>query len=124
MLSRRNHLSHVDSGASPSLDTEHTTDVLVVGFGAAGACAALEARESGADVLVVDRFNGGGATALSGGIIYAGSGTFVQRQAGVTDTREGMLAYLRHEVGDSVKPETLQRFVADSPSMIDLLADQ
>ena len=124
MMSRRNYPSHVDSDASTSPDTELATDVLVVGFGAAGACAALEARESGADVLVVDRFNGGGATALSGGIIYAGSGTFVQRQAGVDDTPEGMLAYLRQEVGDSVKPETLQRFVADSPSMIDWLADQ
>jgi glycine/D-amino acid oxidase-like deaminating enzyme len=32
------------------------TDVVVVGFGAAGACAALEAAEAGADVVVLDRF--------------------------------------------------------------------
>jgi len=73
--------------------------------------------------LAVDRFNGGGSTALSGGIIYAGGGTFVQRQAGVEDTEEGMLTYLRHEVGNAVSPETLRRFVADSPPMIDWLAD-
>jgi 3-oxo-5alpha-steroid 4-dehydrogenase len=100
-----------------------STDVLVVGFGAAGACAALEAKEAGADVLAVDRFNGGGATALSGGIIYAGGGTSVQRQAGVDDTADAMLTYLRREVGDAVRPETLERFVASSPSMIDWLAD-
>lgn len=100
-----------------------STDVLVVGFGAAGACAALEAKETGADVLVVDRFNGGGATAISGGIIYAGGGTSIQRQAGVEDTGEGMLSYLRREVGDAVRPETLERFVATSPSMIDWLVD-
>lgn len=99
-----------------------STDVLVVGFGAAGACAALEARAAGAEVLAVDRFNGGGATALSGGIIYAGGGTSVQRRAGVDDSTGGMLAYLRQEVGDSVRPETLQRFVADSAAMIDWLA--
>jgi len=41
-------------------------DVVIVGFGAAGACAALAARESGADVLAIDRFNGGGSTELPG----------------------------------------------------------
>ena len=100
-----------------------STDVLVVGFGAAGACAALEAKEAGADVLAVDRFNGGGAMALSGGIIYAGGGTSVQHQAGVDDTADAMLTYLRREVGDAVRPETLERFFASSPSMIDWLAD-
>ena len=39
-----------------------TADVVVVGYGAAGLCAALEARAQGADVLAIDRFNGGGAT--------------------------------------------------------------
>lgn len=97
------------------------TDVLVVGFGAAGACAALEAKETGADVLVVDRFNGGGATAISGGIIYAGGGTAVQRAAGVDDSSDAMLTYLRHEVGDAVRDETLQRFAASTPAMIDWL---
>jgi 3-oxo-5alpha-steroid 4-dehydrogenase len=101
---------------------ESTTDVLIVGFGAAGACAALEARQAGADVLVVDRFNGGGATAISGGIIYAGGGTAVQRHAGIDDTCDEMLAYLRHEVGDGVRDETLQKFAASTPAMIDWLA--
>jgi 3-oxo-5alpha-steroid 4-dehydrogenase len=104
-------------------ETHIGTDVLIVGFGAAGACAALEAREGGADVLVVDRFNGGGATALSGGIIYAGGGTSVQRRAGVHDTGDGMLTYLRHEVGDAVRDETLQRFASSTAPMIDWLSD-
>ena len=47
-------------------------DVVVVGFGAAGACAALEATAVGRDVVVLDRFAGGGATALSGGVIWTG----------------------------------------------------
>ena len=65
-----------------------TADVIVVGYGAAGVCAALEARARGADVLAIDRFNGGGATQVSGGIIYAGGGTWVQREAGVDDTAD------------------------------------
>ncbi|WP_040788289.1 FAD-binding protein [Nocardia paucivorans] len=96
-------------------------DVVVVGYGAAGAAAALQASEDGAQVLVLDRFAGGGATALSGGIIYAGGGTWVQRAAGVRDTPEAMLAYLEREVGDAVTPETLRRFVEGSPAMIDWL---
>jgi 3-oxo-5alpha-steroid 4-dehydrogenase len=41
----------------------HTAyDVVVVGFGGAGASAAIEAHDGGAKVLVVDRFDGGGAT--------------------------------------------------------------
>lgn len=102
--------------------TSVTTDVVVVGYGAAGTCAAITARELGAEVIAVDRANGGGATAISGGIIYAGGGTSVQKDAGVHDTPEQMLDYLRLEVGDAVAPDTLQRFVDGSPEMIDWLA--
>ncbi|KIU15360.1 FAD-binding protein [Mycolicibacterium llatzerense] len=100
-----------------------TADVVVVGYGAAGVCAALEARAQGADVLAIDRFNGGGATQVSGGIIYAGGGTWVQREAGIDDNADAMYTYLRAEVGDSVRPETLRRFVDGSPAMIDWLTE-
>ncbi|GAA2400840.1 FAD-binding protein [Mycolicibacterium llatzerense] len=100
-----------------------TADVVVVGYGAAGVCAALEARAQGADVLAIDRFNGGGATQVSGGIIYAGGGTWVQREAGIDDSADAMYTYLRAEVGDSVRPETLRRFVDGSPAMIDWLTE-
>lgn len=101
-----------------------TADVVVVGYGAAGVCAALEARAQGADVLAIDRFNGGGATQVSGGIIYAGGGTWVQREAGIDDSADAMYTYLRAEVGDSVRPETLRRFVDGSPAMIDWLTER
>ncbi len=96
-------------------------DVVVVGFGAAGVCAAITAREQGAEVVALDRANGGGATALSGGIIYAGAGTSVQQQAGVEDSFEQMLAYLRLEVGDAISQQTLESFVRGSPEMISWL---
>ncbi len=99
-------------------------DVVVVGFGAAGACAAIEASDAGADVLVVDRFEGGGATALSGGVVYAGGGTSVQREAGVEDTPEAMLAYLEREVGDAVRPDTLRAFCDGSSAMVEWLRQQ
>lgn len=63
----------VDDAAAVAWTEE--ADVVVVGWGAAGACAAIEARAQGASVIVVDRFEGGGASALSGGVVYAGGGT-------------------------------------------------
>ncbi len=90
-------------------------DVVVVGFGAAGACAALEA---GCDVVVLDRFTGGGATALSGGVIYAGGGTRWQREAGLADSPGAMFAYLSTEVGDAVSPGTLREFCVGSAEML------
>jgi 3-oxo-5alpha-steroid 4-dehydrogenase len=98
--------------------TDLVADVVIVGFGAAGACAAIEAADAGADVLVVDRFQGGGASAVSGGVVYAGGGTAQQRDAGVEDTADEMYAYLRQEAGDVVSEQTLRRFCDGSTEMI------
>ncbi|TQR86570.1 FAD-binding protein [Mycobacterium hodleri] len=99
-------------------------DVIVVGFGAAGAAAAIEAADQGARVLVLDRGYGGGATALSGGIVYAGGGTQEQRDGGYSDTVDDLKAYLAQEVGDAVSEETLDRFCAESPGLITWLKEQ
>ncbi|SDT52430.1 FAD-binding protein [Actinoplanes derwentensis] len=99
-------------------------DVVVVGFGAAGACAAIEAAASGASVLVVDRFGGGGATAISGGVVYAGGGTRQQRSAAITDTPIAMYEYLHREVQGAVSDRTLRRFCDESPAMLAWLEEQ
>lgn len=97
-------------------------DVVVVGFGAAGGAAALEAHERGAKVLVIERFEGGGSTGNSGGVIYAGGGTRYQKDAGVEDTPENMFNYLKQECGDAVSDETLRRFCEESVENIEFLA--
>lgn len=107
-----------------ALPWSETCDVLVVGWGAAGACAAIEARSRGASVTVVDRFEGGGASALSGGVVYAGGGTPYQQQAGFADTPQAMQAYLRQEVMDAVREATLQRFCEDSAGNLAWLEQQ
>lgn len=72
-----------------------SAEVVVVGYGIAGACAALEAKRAGADVLVLERASaGGGASALSSGIFYLGGGTAVQKAAGYDDTPEEMYKFL------------------------------
>jgi len=107
-----------------AVDWRDCADVLVVGWGAAGACAAIEARASGASVRVIDRFNGGGASALSGGVVYAGGGTAQQRQAGFADTPEAMADYLRHETQGVVSEATLKRFCEDSAANLRWLEAQ
>ncbi|CAG9243593.1 FAD-binding protein [Paraburkholderia unamae] len=101
-----------------------TADVVVVGWGAAGACAAIEARSQGASVIVIDRFEGGGASALSGGVVYAGGGTPYQQKAGFRDTPEAMYEYLRREVNGVVSDETLMRFCRDSAANLAWLEAQ
>lgn len=96
-----------------------SAELVIVGFGGAGVAAALQAREGGVDVLAIDRFAGGGATAYSGGIIYSG-GTRFQREAGFDDTADAMFRYLSAE-GVPVKPETLRRFCEGSSADIDWL---
>ena len=45
-------------------------DVIIIGLGCAGVCAAIEAREAGADVLVFERASGGGGVAAGGGGVW------------------------------------------------------
>lgn len=98
--------------------------VLIAGFGAAGACAALEAAQAGARVRIVERFEGGGASAKSGGVVYAGGGTPYQCEAGYTDTPQAMAAYLQGEVGDAVSQAALERFCNGSVAQLAWLERQ
>ncbi|MEH6548499.1 MAG: FAD-binding protein [Pseudomonadales bacterium] len=70
-------------------------DVLVVGFGAAGSCAAIEAAEAGASVLVLERASGvSGTTCAATGHFYLGGGTRPQLANGIEDSAEDMFNYL------------------------------
>lgn len=97
------------------------TDFLVVGSGAAGASAAAEATAQGLRVTMIDRYAGGGASAASGGVLYAGGGTAIQRAAGVDDSPENMLAYLSMETRGCVTESTLRRFCEQSAETVDWL---
>jgi len=96
-------------------------DLIVLGLGLAGVCAALEAVESGLSVTVVEALDGGGAGADSGGQLYLGGGTRHQAEAGFADTPEGMYAYLERETRGAVSPETLRRFCETSVANLEWL---
>jgi 3-oxo-5alpha-steroid 4-dehydrogenase len=103
---------------------DDSAELLVVGFGGAGVCAALEARGQGTSVLALERFAGGGATARSGGVVYAGGGTPQQAAAGVEDSPQAMFDYLRQEVGDAVSADTLRDFCERSRDQLAWLQRQ
>lgn len=101
---------------------DQTCDVLVVGVGLAGVCAALRAAEEpGLDVLAVDRGTGGGASQLSGGVVYMGGGTRAQMEAGIVDTPQNMADYLTLETGNIVRGDTVRRFAHASTHFQDWL---
>jgi 3-oxo-5alpha-steroid 4-dehydrogenase len=78
-------------------------DVVIAGYGIAGACAAIEAARAGADVLVLERTGGwGGAASMAGGFIYLGGGTPLQRALGFEDTPENMEKFIVAAFGPGV----------------------
>jgi 3-oxo-5alpha-steroid 4-dehydrogenase len=97
-------------------------DMLVVGYGLAGAAAALKGEELGhMEVMVVDRFGGGGTSAVSGGVVYSGGGTRVQKELGIEDSVDNLTEYITHEAHEVRKPSTIRRFAQRSASAIDWL---
>jgi succinate dehydrogenase/fumarate reductase flavoprotein subunit len=90
---------------------DHEADVLVAGFGCAGAAAAYEAAAAGAEVLVLERAGGpGGAAAMSGGELYLGGGTEVQRACGYDDSADNMFAFLRAALGPHADEDKLRLY--------------
>lgn len=101
------------------------TDVAVIGFGATGACAAIEARVAGAEVLLFERSSGsGGASALSGGEIYVGGGTDAQKAAGFDDTVEDFTAYLKLAGGPCVDEAKCEIYGREALAHYQWLKDQ
>ncbi len=111
----------VTIASADALRWDIETDVAVVGAGCAGATAALEAKSRGAKVLLLDRFLGGGASGMSGGIMYYGGGTKYQQQAGYKDTPDNMFNYLKLETRGIVSDVTLKKFCDESVQNLEWL---
>lgn len=80
--------------AAVKTETEQTADVVVVGAGIAGMSAALSARESGAEVILIDKMAAvGGTTTVSGGLLVSVDSQLFEDDAMEADNMESMLAY-------------------------------
>jgi succinate dehydrogenase/fumarate reductase flavoprotein subunit len=96
-------------------------DVIILGTGAAGMAAALAAHETGAEVLLVEKFDRvGGTSAISGGVIWVADNPRM-RAAGMEDSREDALAYFRSLDHGDLVDETIEAFVVSGPEALAFL---
>lgn len=103
--------------ASEVISWDMETEVAVIGFGAAGACAAIEAAAAGAKIMLFERNAGsGGASGLSGGEIYIGGngGTDAQRAAGFADCTEDFATYLKMAGGPCVNEAKCELYAEEA----------
>ncbi|MEV3964357.1 FAD-dependent oxidoreductase [Nocardia sp. NPDC050193] len=100
-------------------------DVVVAGFGVAGASAAVGAAQAGAEVLVLERTGGwGGAAAMAGGFIYLGGGTPLQKACGFEDTVDNMKAFMKAALGPGVDELKIDAYCEGSVDHYNWLVDE
>jgi 3-oxo-5alpha-steroid 4-dehydrogenase len=101
---------------------DYEADVVIAGYGIAGAAAAVEAASAGADVLVVERTGGwGGAAAMAGGFIYLGGGTGLQKACGFYDSVDNMAAFLNVAMGPGADENRITDYCERSVEHFDWL---
>lgn len=92
-------------------------DVVVIGAGLAGHCAALSAAENGAQVALLEKTaKPGGSTLMSAGS-FAFSGTDLQRAAGIEDSPTQLARELMKVSGGKADPTLVSRYVEQQAEM-------
>lgn len=106
---------------------DETFDLVVVGSGGGGLCTAMSARDLGHTALILESTELlGGSTAMSGGVLWVPNHP-LQQAAGVDDSREASLAYLKAVNPDEDTPLRWRRdeaFVSKGPEMVSFLIRQ
>ena len=101
---------------------DHEADVIIAGYGVAGAAAAVAATRAGADVLVLERTGSwGGAASMAGGFIYLGGGTALQKACGFDDSPDNMAAFLNAAMGPGADAARIADYCAGSVDHFDWL---
>ncbi|WP_094286501.1 FAD-dependent oxidoreductase [Mycobacterium lehmannii] len=101
---------------------DEEADVVIAGFGIAGAAAAVEAARAGADALVLERTGSwGGAASMAGGFIYLGGGTPIQKACGFDDSVANMAAYLNVAMGPGADEKRIADYCDGSLEHFDWL---
>jgi succinate dehydrogenase/fumarate reductase flavoprotein subunit len=98
---------------------DRVTDVVVAGTGAGAMAAATMAADGGADVVVVEKDAVvGGTTGVSGGVMWIPTNHHMA-DAGVADSRDEALTYIRH-LADGRAPDSrlIDVFVDTAPEML------
>ena len=102
---------------------DYTKDIVVIGSGAGGMTAALVACDRQNDVILLEKSSVyGGSTALSGGGIWIPC-NHLMVQAGISDSREEALIYLKTVTRYQVAENLLQAYVDNAAAMVKYLEE-
>jgi fumarate reductase flavoprotein subunit len=115
-------MSAVKPAAGVTFDAQ--VPVLIVGAGAAGLCAALAARETGVEPLVVERDpQPTGSTSLSAGLIPAAETRF-QRAKGIADSPELFAADIQRKADNENDAAVVAAVAQGAGPLIEWLTDR
>jgi 3-oxosteroid 1-dehydrogenase len=104
------------------MEWHHSVDVLVMGSGGAGQCAAVRAHDLGLEVLIVEKGDTwGGSTAMSAGAVWLPNNR-AMKALGLDDSEDEGVKYLAHLTGGTIPEERLRTFIREGNRMIDYLA--
>lgn len=99
----------------------HDCDLLVIGSGAAGLCAAVTGAAKGLRVIVAEKASVyGGTTAWAGGWIWAPGNPLAVR-LGIAEPPEAPRRYLQTLLGPHFNPERVEAFLTYAPRTIGFL---
>jgi 3-oxosteroid 1-dehydrogenase len=102
---------------------EYSIDVLVVGSGGGGMAAALAAVDAGASALIIEKSSVyGGSTAMSGGAIWIPN-NHLMKKAGLNDSVEEGLVYLKAITKGIVSEARLRAYVESGSEMVKYLEE-
>ncbi|MFN8625263.1 MAG: FAD-dependent oxidoreductase [Candidatus Binatia bacterium] len=101
---------------------EGTTDVAIVGYGGAGATAAVFAARAGAKVLILEaQAQGGGSSAINDGSFTVGGGTRIQKLNGFNETADDFYKYLKAAAIPRVPDELVRTFADTAKDLFDFV---
>ncbi|MBJ6135258.1 FAD-dependent oxidoreductase [Ochrobactrum sp. Q0168] len=99
-----------------ALDDEF--DVVVLGSGAAGLTTATVAAHLGMKVLLAEKEHQfGGSTALSGGVVWIPNNPEMHK-LGMSDSVEAARSYLTKVLGNKIRYDLVDAFLANGPDMV------
>jgi fumarate reductase flavoprotein subunit len=115
-------MSPIKPASDIPLDAE--VPLLIIGAGAAGLCAALAAKEAGAEPWVIERdIQPAGSTSLSAGLIPA-AGTRFQRARGIVDSPQLFAADIQRKANDEPDPALVNAIAQGAGQLIEWLSDR
>src|SRR5262245_32284467 len=98
-------------------------DVVILVSGIAGLSAALAAHDAGLKPLLLEKSDLlGGGTTNSYGLVWVGE-NHIQLEAGLKDSRDDIVRYLRFLGGGEANEERMITFIDRSPAVLKRFAD-